>query len=206
MNCRYVRDRMDDYLDGRLSDSAKEKFERHLAACPECSDEVRGLRDVLSQAAALPKYVRPERDLWQGIEERIERVGMQRSAFWWPKGAGIAAAALVCLVAGYFMNSMHRDSGPSAVSSAMLEEVGKADAEYAREKNELMAMLAQSREKIDPATHRVIEENLAIIEGAIDEIRTALEEDPNNTRLMHKLAATQHQGLKLIALAVRLSQ
>lgn len=60
-----------DYLEGDLPPAERAEAEAHLAGCARCAALVADLRAVATEAAALPG-LRPTRDLWAGIAERIE--------------------------------------------------------------------------------------------------------------------------------------
>jgi len=47
MICRELNERLDDYLAGRLSDEDRAAFERHLARCSQCRDDLRTYRDTI---------------------------------------------------------------------------------------------------------------------------------------------------------------
>jgi hypothetical protein len=63
---------------------------------------------------------------------------------------------------------------------------------------ELAAQLASQRDKLMPETIEKVERNLAIIDQAIDEIRQALAEDPNNRALQQLLKASYGQKAALL--------
>jgi len=69
--CQAVDGRLMDYLEGDLAAADHAAVEAHLAACGRCRALVADLRAITADAAALPT-LRPERDLWAGIAERIE--------------------------------------------------------------------------------------------------------------------------------------
>ncbi len=83
-----------DYLYGELQPSAREAFERHLAACVTCRDEVSGFRATRTHFAL---WAPPEPDL--GFEI-VRRPAVERApSRWWRVSPvwGLAAAALVTL-------------------------------------------------------------------------------------------------------------
>ncbi|GLC24230.1 zf-HC2 domain-containing protein [Roseisolibacter agri] len=69
--CAVVDERLMDYLEGDLPAADRAAVEAHLAECGRCRALVADLRAITAGAAALP-VLRPERDLWAGIAERIE--------------------------------------------------------------------------------------------------------------------------------------
>lgn len=67
---------------------------RHVAACPECSEELRRLRQVRDALRTLPR-VSPEGDLWPATRAKILGARNRRRALAWA-----AAAALVLATSG----------------------------------------------------------------------------------------------------------
>ncbi|NIV50338.1 MAG: hypothetical protein GWN53_00345, partial [Gammaproteobacteria bacterium] len=62
-----------------------------------------------------------------------------------------------------------------------------AEQEYQRVTDELLGALEAQRDELAPETVEIVERNLALIDSAITEARAALEKDPANSRLVHKL-------------------
>ena len=70
---------------------------------------------------------------------------------------------------------------------------------------ELRRILADGRDKLDPATVRTLEESLAIIEIAIGQARRALEADPANPYVRAHLDKTMQQKVDLLRRATMLA-
>lgn len=70
----HVTEQLNDYVDGLLSSDEQRAVESHLSACSECREELDSVKRLLRRSSQLPKTIRPERDLWQGIERRIREV------------------------------------------------------------------------------------------------------------------------------------
>jgi predicted anti-sigma-YlaC factor YlaD len=211
MNCHDVESRLDDYVDGLLPESEATQVEQHLTECEECRDTVASLRALLEETANLPRDFAPERDLWPDILKETQTKPMARHRNAWRTMAIFAAAAALLLVAGVLLTRVPGNphqvdlAGTSDGTAGLADEVRRADAEYAKARTELKAALAEEEAGLDPETRQVLDENLAIIDGAIEEIRKALEEEPDNPRLVHMLVATQQKGLEVIGLAAKLS-
>ncbi len=60
-----------DHLDGTLAPNARVSMDDHRRSCASCNALVRDLEDIVQQATALP-LVTPARDLWPGIESRLD--------------------------------------------------------------------------------------------------------------------------------------
>ena len=90
--------------------------------------------------------------------------------------------------------------GPSAAPGGVTPvgltagQLASANAEIAQ----LERALALSRARLDPETVRVIEQNLAMIDAAIDEVRKALQIDPGNAYLNLHMADTMQRKLELL--------
>jgi Putative zinc-finger len=70
---------------------------------------------------------------------------------------------------------------------------------------ELRKALARERERLDPATIRTLESNLAIIDLAIDQAKRALAADPANTYVKEHLADTMRRKVELLQRATMLA-
>jgi len=78
-------------------------------------------------------------------------------------------------------------------------------ASYDASVSQLQQALATGRTKLDTATVRVLETNLAIIDKAIAEARSALATDPNSSYLSMHLAQTMRTKLDLLRRAQALA-
>ena len=111
MTCEQLEERLSEWLDHDVDSVTRMMLERHAASCGRCTALVSDLASIRRDAASLPELV-PSRDLWPGIEARIQapvialdqpRVARPASArgtlrrTWW---LGAAAAALVAVTAG----------------------------------------------------------------------------------------------------------
>jgi hypothetical protein len=70
-----VRNLLNDWIDGELGPDRDREIRAHLAACSACSAEAAELREIIERAERLPAEIEPERDLWPGIEEKLESHG-----------------------------------------------------------------------------------------------------------------------------------
>lgn len=71
LTCAELDERLGDYLEGTLDDSSVAAIEMHLSGCPDCAALVRDFERITREAAALPALA-PSRDLWEGIEARLD--------------------------------------------------------------------------------------------------------------------------------------
>jgi anti-sigma factor RsiW len=213
MTCDEARDRMDDYVDGTLDEAAFQEMELHVASCAECRTEERALRALLAHAAALPAERMPSRDLWAGIEARLDdaRPAWRRPwalAAW---GAGLAAAAGVVLA---LSAALHGPGGPRPATDPSLapaalrsdDPVADAEREYARAASDLMSALERQRDRLPPETFASVQKDLRSIDAALQEVRRALATDPANTGLNHLLASTHQRKVEVLQQVLKLSR
>lgn len=74
MNAHRIH-QIDDYIDGRLSPADVAGIENHLRLCAECRAEYERMRKLQRQTEDLPRTMRPQRDLWPEIRERLGKTG-----------------------------------------------------------------------------------------------------------------------------------
>lgn len=216
MTCDSVRERLNDYVDGDLAAAEVHEVELHLATCTACREEERALRALLAQAAALPRVARPERDLWPGIAEEIGRrrrilAFPARTAMW--GGLAAAAALLIAVLLGRGPGKEAMPGGgpasqaasPSLVSASPEADLREAEGDYERAIQALVAALEANRDRLAPETLRSVEQNLAVIDEAVREVRAALDQEPGNPELTRMLASTQRKKVDVLQRVVKLS-
>jgi hypothetical protein len=204
-------DRLSDYIDGEMNLSERLELEAHLAQCAECSDTLLALRRVVTRARAL-EDVAPQADLWPGIATRIGAGLPRRWSFSLPQLAA-ASIALVALSsgAGWVLHSGMMASSPVSapvpphppVPEAPLSVVS-AKGSYDQAVADLERVLAEGRGRLDTATVRVLEQNLATIDRAIAQAQLAVAADSANLYLNSHLAATMRRKLELLRQAAAL--
>jgi hypothetical protein len=128
----------------------------------------------------------PPQDLWPGIEAQAAAQRYRRHRAW-RFAAGIAAAALVATVA----LSVWNRPVPLVAGPAL------QDASYLRARAELEQSYRAKLEQLAPATRVQVEQDLAIIQGAREDIRRALASDPANPLLNELMTTTWQQEIDL---------
>ena len=213
MNTHWT-DRLSDYLDGHLEEDELRDAEEHLATCSECRAVLEDFKAVVVQARRLQDR-EPEQDLWSTIAAGIGvsgegagdtiRLDEHRRAKQQPRQAFVrlsmpqlAAASLVLMMAsggGAWFLRPAATGQPSAATLApsgveMVSMTAQPGSPYSEEVARLEAALAQLGDVLAPSTVRVIQKNLVIIDQAIEESTTALQNDPNDEFLKDYLAQT----------------
>lgn len=213
MNCQHVTAQLDDYVDAALEREDEARIRRHLADCNACRGVERGLRALLERAATLPETIDPPRDLWPAIDERLDEIDRARPARpsrsavgsrGWTFGLLAATLLLAGLGAGYLLRGIGQPAAVTPAASGSPEVVSSSAEIIAAEeaivlaKQQLQGLLDEQNESLSPETAKMVDENLAVIDEAIEEIRAALLQDPANQRLNRKLLTAHQRQLHLL--------
>lgn len=188
--------------------------------------------DILQQAIGQWREELPSRDLWGGIEGRIHstqsaepstqptslRTG--RVSFTLSQMA-VAASLLIAVASGVtWMIARQPAPGGQAASNepviqaygvpdeetdGRIERANFADAQFDAAVSDLERVLRDERGRLDPRTVLIIERNLKAIDNAINEARTALNNDPANPYLNSHLADARRRKLDLLRHATSLA-
>ena len=205
MTCHEFRQSFDDYLDNELAAGTRDRIDRHLSVCADCREEMMELRSVLEATGKLEREIAPSRDLWPGIEARL---GTDRSTrhSWWPQlvAAGIALVVLSVPISVWWTGRGEQpiqaaiDNSTQTPSIADQAELARSEDGVLLPRTDLVTAIERRRDVVEADTFLVLEENMILLDRAIGEIRTALEEDPQNLRLRMLLAARYQQERKLL--------
>ena len=217
MTCPEIQDRLDDYVDGALSEREFQEVELHLHGCAECRKQERALRAILAQAEALPREMAPPRDLWPEVAARLgrrsvlARFPLRQPAVW----GSLAAAAVVALAVASLLHTPGGGGGTASLPSGgtrvpvvdqgQAANLDPAEQEYQRATGELMSALSKQRETLAPETQKAVDENLRVIDGALKDLRVALQKDPGNQKLNKMLVATHQKKVDMLRYLLKLN-
>lgn len=206
MRCEEVRERLDGRVKETLGEEERAAVALHLETCEACRAEAHGLEALLAAAADLPREIRPPRELWAGIDARLDapeavapRAARRRPASGLPRWALVAAAlALVVVTAAVTSILTRRWDEAMALK---LHPPGKEEARFLAASQELLVGLED--QELSPETMAIVRRNLEVIDAAIAELRAALERDPGNGELTRMLLATYQRKIDLLEQAAR---
>ena len=203
--------RLNDYLDGALDAAEAERVRRHIGECESCAHEAEELAALKATVAGLPREIRPGRDLREDIWSEIARPRHTRTL--WSMRFPLAAAAILLIavtsVVTRALVTGTRDSQIGADYNNTIrfasDDPRKLQREYSDKVQELEMILRKSRGALAPETVRIMEENLRIIDRAINEAQAALASDPNSEMLVDLLRSAYERKLELLRQAARSS-
>ena len=200
MNCREVAEQLEDYAEGLLEDASRIAIEAHLDGCESCRRSVDAMLDLRTKTAALPRNIRPSRDLWPGIESALSMgsaAARSRSRFHRRQMAWLAVAAMLLIAISSSVTALLL--GRSGTKAGF----GTVQAEYVAASADLTRRIASGPQSLSPRTLVIVERNLRIIDAAISEAEAALGRDPGNEGLERILWARYQQRIELLERATR---
>jgi hypothetical protein len=220
MKCSKVIELVDQLVHGELPEDEAAAVRAHVEGCAGCREQIAAAEALQRRTAELPRSMLPERDLWPVICGRIESRKVSRFStsplrqLTWSQVMGIAATLVIAtaLVAGYALQrgapprraeARSEESGPAR---AVLTTLDASEAGFQQVREQLLDALRREGDALHPETRRVILEGLVTIDRSITDIRLALAESPDDTRLTRLLIAAHRQEIELLRRAVRLSQ
>ena len=169
--------------------------------------------ELQSAIGSLPRSIRPQRDLWPGISDRLEVVekGSEvsyKTPFW--RTPAMAAAVLLALTGGIFigrgMDSVPVDQTAHSMQEyALVGTVEAAEREYQAAFLELVPLdySGLRLEGAEPDALRVSWEDLQQAESSL---LAALEQYPTNIYLNEKLLDLRSQQLRFVRQLAMLEQ
>jgi anti-sigma factor RsiW len=197
--------------DDSLTPAAIADVEAHVAECAACAGDVHRIRSLMTRLEQLSDPPRAELDaLWPAIRSRIERDKV-RSLGAEPTTrrarpiaravvivAGMAAAVVLAFTLGRESRSRVHDVVTSPGTNTPVVSVADSSRLYQQEVQSLLEELELRRATMRPATAATVDRELRLIDGAIEELTTALARDPNNLQLRQLLAASYRQKRDLL--------
>ena len=204
--CERHADAIAALVDDALDPRDRPPLDEHLAACESCRDLLADLREIRSLAATLEPIEPPAR-AWRVVRRRIAAAEPppRRAAGWphrWSLGgaalAGAAATAVAVVVIGpadLARSPTSSDPDPtSRVAAAALEAIERPHAAAIRELEQHIGAAAP----IPAGARDVLTRNLAIVDDAIAESRSAVAADPSAAVARERLRAGLAQKLTLL--------
>ena len=174
--------------------------------------------DILAQAIGQWRDELPQRDLWAGVQARLEPRQKATTFTFTLSQLAVAASFLIAVVAGVTWLAVQRpavggggqpqqviQAYSSADTGGTIVPANFADAQFNAAVDDLERILREERGRLDPRTVLILERNLKAIDDAINEARMALDQDPANPFLNSHLADARRRKLDLLRHATDLA-
>ena len=194
---------INDFVDDTLDAHERDAVRAHVDQCAECRAEIEAIQAMVQRVGTLPRAIEPMRDLRPQIWAKAD----QRGLWQWRYPLAAAAILLIAISSIVTLLVSRGDDGPTArieVPTGSVDLVS-IEQQYSTELEQLQQLLRDNREDLAPETVQILEENLRIIDSAINEARTALAKDPNSHTLGELLKSAYQRKVELLKQAARTS-
>jgi len=148
--------------------------------------------------ARLAREIAPARDLWPGIEARLLRGGRRQRRIALAIAATLATTALA-LFAAFHPPAGHGPDSASRRLARAFDSEGPRGAAFMRTRAALEQSFASDLQRLPPKTRARLLQDLEIIRGAREDIRRALDSNPQDPMLNDLLADTWQQEMDFYA-------
>jgi anti-sigma factor RsiW len=189
-----------EYMDGTLAPAERAELEQHLQQCGACRALADELREIVRTAAALP-LADPPGPAWARIARQIERGRPGRHVrLRWLAAAAVLAAITAVGLRVAFTNRADTISDPETIATAQQVEAELLQAEqhYQKAISGLEQIANAGRGSLDPQTAATLQKNLAVVDQAIDESRTALKAQPDSEPAQQSLLENFKSKISLL--------
>lgn len=147
---------------------------------------------------SLEVQLQPQRDLWLGIERRVEQFpqpGPRSSERWLPYGV---AASLLIAVASLMLN-LAQPTGPDPKASqapvGVMATLDQLDADHASRRTSMLATFQAVNASLDQYTRAELYRNIEIMDRARREIEAEVRQNPQDRELVAALMRIQQREL-----------
>jgi hypothetical protein len=212
MNCHDLRTRLDhpDYT----ADTALEPDAlAHLEGCADCARYRERLVAILDPSSVLPEEIPPSSDLWSGIASRLEATeeSKEEPKVWHlPYFIPLAAAAGIAAIFAASLLSLppqqsenvamlpgrEVEAAPTAATYRLPAET--VEIGFVQTRAVLMKRFEAQKRSAAPEQIAMLEQMLATMDSAVQDIHAALENDPYNASLLFKLSHARRRELRLL--------
>jgi len=158
---------------------------------------------LVAQAAKLAREIRPQTDLWPGIAAALHKPPRSRRT---PRFAQAAAVLLLVGASSGLTWFATKDRvrivevAPAALVARQASFGGSytLGVGYQEAHRDLQAQLETELARLSPQARTEVRNNLAMIRAAIEQINTALADEPDNQLLQELLLQTYREELELM--------
>ncbi len=215
MRCRKAHELISLAVDGELDARRSARLERHLRGCEECREVAADLKAMVSAAQSL-RGPEPSEAVWTRIragltapERRPATVSLWASPAL--RYAGVAALAMILVVAGVIIGRLTEGPGISAAGQRdrqeyTLAKLDEAEGHYQKAIQALGEAFAAQKGALPPQVLEMFERNLTVVDATIQACRQAVLEEPEDLQARSFLLAAYMNKVTLLDSALDLQK
>ncbi|HXT71954.1 MAG TPA: zf-HC2 domain-containing protein [Vicinamibacterales bacterium] len=219
MTCTDAQSRLSDLIDGGLAPDERAEVDAHLNGCALCRGVLSDLQRLRRAAAALGPVAPPDH-VWLEVAglTRLDRPAsrvsgarpVRRAAL--SQWLGLAAALVVVTLGYYFVRSVPVDDSASGAGNAagtasvkrIADELALAMQHYDNAITELESFAKANKDVLDPQMTEALRQNIQTVNAAIDESRTAFEQNPDSNAARESLFEALRRKVVVLQATVNL--
>ena len=215
MRCRKAHELISLAVDGELDARRSVRLERHLRGCEECRDVAADLRELVAASPGL-RGPEPSEAVWTRIRARLTAPESRPAtvSLWASPAlryAGVAALALVMVVAGVIIGRRTEGPGISAADQLdrqeyTLAKLDEAEGHYQKAIQALGEAFAAQKGALPPQVLEMFERNLTVVDATIQACRQAVLEEPEDLQARSFLLAAYMNKVTLLDSALDLQK
>lgn len=194
MKCEDFKKYFYDFHDHLLSNDLMKEMGSHIEECIGCREINKKYKNFLNRFSTLPKSIQPDRNLWENIKKRISI----KKSFNFSNNYKFPAIAASFIIITLFSVLTFYNNYSKSSDTRILKQFNSASREYEKARKDLVSALHSKEGIINKDTIDIIENNLLIMDQAINEIKTAINKEPDNQRLVLMLADTYQKETNLL--------
>jgi hypothetical protein len=217
MFCRQYNEAIQELADGTLGPVRRAELQTHLDQCDDCRALAADLQKIRAAAAALDP-VRPPDHVWTRIAHQLQQEGRLTAApaprQRYTALLAIAATLVIAIASALFML---RELGPVPVEpqadapaaaggnaasddpvQRITNDLTVAEKHYQSAIDQLEAVARSDDGTIDPQTAAILQKNLQVIDQAIAESRSALQNEPQSAPARDSLFEALRRKVNLL--------
>jgi hypothetical protein len=205
-----------------------------MEQCADCRDRYASLSELTAELRSVPRDATPPPEIWSAIARRIDGTTpgaepesadvialpgvprdlekpRRRISFTIPQLAAASVVLAVMSASVLWMATSRPTSNPTPAAAVQPESAGvtrfASDASaYDTALDELMTIVETARPFLAPETLLALDQSIAEIDAAIEDIGTALENDPSSDLLQSMLVNQQRSKLRVLSQVATLTQ
>lgn len=198
-----LQELLSEHADSELTGAARDEVLAHLEICDDCRLLLEDFRALRREARALPSPEPPEK-VWQAVSRAIS--GSRRARVTRALVPYFALAAAILLGVGLWLGLQAGAPAPSpataddqaALVDMVTEELRAADDHYTKAIDGLEQIIAQNDGVLPAELQATLNENLDLIEQAIQDSRSAIRSEPTSTVAQESLLSALRRKVSLL--------
>jgi hypothetical protein len=216
MECRDIRFRISEWVDGELKETEITEVETHVNLCQACCHVYDDFRNLKVTSLDLPVFEPSER-VWSNIHSHLVLEGLSKKKpeynFWeklfslrfsarFTPAFGMATFLLAVLVFGSIIYLYNKTREPSSVAvTNEVETIRQLQGAELHYQKAIQALDEASRHKIqsvEPRMAQILNDNLATIDYYVKECQDAAHSSPGNPLIQKYLLAAYQKKAELL--------